>query len=141
MLRKSLKCQGPTQCKSGPGNSMNSRRNHVPFFSDNSLPPRQFLRDEILFKKHYVGEMLIEQIIDFELRGPGPPGRTCTPTAGYFHDKAKISEENFRVDYYLLVEYCRRQCTLLLPTWAKSLINFNLKMQDFKRVLDLNGKN
>ena len=24
------------------------------------------------------------------------------------------------------------------PTWAKSLTKFNLKMQDFKRVLDLN---
>ena len=34
--------------------------------------------------------MLIEQIIEFELREPGPPGRTCTPTTGYFHAKAKI---------------------------------------------------
>ena len=38
--------------------------------------------------------MLIEQVIEFELRGPGPPNRTCTPTAGYFHDKTKISMEN-----------------------------------------------
>ena len=30
--------------------------------------------------------MLIEQIIEFELRGPGPPGRTCTPTTDYFHE-------------------------------------------------------
>ena len=28
--------------------------------------------------------MLIERIIEFELRGPGPPGRTCTPITGYF---------------------------------------------------------
>ena len=28
--------------------------------------------------------MLIEQIIEFELRGSGPPGRTYTPTTGYF---------------------------------------------------------
>ena len=28
--------------------------------------------------------MLIEQIIEFELRGSGPLGRTCTPTTGYF---------------------------------------------------------
>ena len=27
--------------------------------------------------------MLIEQSIEFELRGPGPPGRTCTPITGY----------------------------------------------------------
>ena len=26
------------------------------------------------------------------------------------------------------------------PTWAKSLTKFNPKMQDFKRVLDLNCK-
>ena len=36
--------------------------------------------------------MLIEQIIDFELRGPGPLGRTCTPKTGYFDDKTKISK-------------------------------------------------
>ena len=38
--------------------------------------------------------MLIEQIIEFELRGPGLLGRTCTPTTGYFYDKTKISKEN-----------------------------------------------
>ena len=27
-------------------------------------------------------KMLIEQIIEFELRGPRSPGRTCTPTTG-----------------------------------------------------------
>ena len=31
--------------------------------------------------------MLIEQIIEFDLRGLGFPGRTRTPTTGYFHDK------------------------------------------------------
>ena len=30
--------------------------------------------------------MLIEQTIEFELRWPGPPSRTCTPTAGYLYD-------------------------------------------------------
>ena len=37
--------------------------------------------------------MLIEQILEFELRGPGPPGRSCTLTTAYFHDKTKISKE------------------------------------------------
>ena len=46
--------------------------------------------------------MLIEQIIEFELRGLGPLNRTCTPTTGYFHVKTKISKENLRVDYLLL---------------------------------------
>ena len=31
--------------------------------------------------------MLFEQIIEFELRGPGPPGRQFTPTT----DKTNIS--------------------------------------------------
>ena len=49
--------------------------------------------------------MLIEQIIEFELGRPGIPGRTYTPTTGYFHDKTKISQENLRVNYYLLLKY------------------------------------
>ena len=76
--------------------------------------------------------MLIKQI--FEVRGPGPPGRTCTPITGCFHDKTIIFKEIIRLDCYLLLKYCRRQCTLLPPTWAKSLAKFNSKMQDFKRV-------
>ena len=79
--------------------------------------------------------MLIEQI--FELRGPGP---ICTLTTGCFHDKTIISKKKIRVDSYLQLKYCRRQCTLLPPTWAKSLTKFNSKMQDFKRILDLNCK-
>ena len=34
--------------------------------------------------------MLIEQIIEFELRGPGRPGHTCNFKTGYFHDLTKI---------------------------------------------------
>ena len=82
--------------------------------------------------------MLIEQ--NFELRGPELPGRICTPITGCFYDETIISKENFRVDCYLLLKYCRRQCTLLPPTWAKPLTKFNPKMQDFKRVFDLNSK-
>ena len=54
--------------------------------------------------------MLIEQIIEFQWRGSGPPGRTCTPVTGYFFDKTKISKENLQVNYHLLLKYCRRQC-------------------------------
>ena len=49
--------------------------------------------------------MLIEQVIKFEWRGLGPFDRNCTLTTGYFHVKTKISKENFRVDYYLLLKY------------------------------------
>ena len=79
--------------------------------------------------------MRIEQ--NFELSGPGPPGRICTPITGCFYDKTIISEENFQVDCYSLLKYCRKQCTLL---WTKSLTKFNPKKQDFQRVLNLNCK-
>ena len=85
--------------------------------------------------------MLIEQTIDFELKGPGPPGCTCTPTSTYFYDKTKkISKENFQVDCYLLLKYCTRQSTLFSPTLAQLLSKFNPKMQDFKRGYELNCK-
>ena len=49
--------------------------------------------------------MLIEQTIELQLRGAGPPGRTSTPITGYFHDKTKISKENLREDFNYLA-YC-----------------------------------
>ena len=82
--------------------------------------------------------MLIKQI--FELRGPGTCGSISTPITGCFHDKTIISKKNIQLDCYLLLIYCRRQCTLHPHTWAKSLTKFNPKMQDFKRVLNLNCK-
>ena len=65
--------------------------------------------------------MLIKQTIELQLRGPGPLGRTYTPITGYFHDKTKISKENLRVDYYLLLKCSKKQCTLLPPICTKSL--------------------
>ena len=52
--------------------------------------------------------MLIKQI--FELKGPGPPGCICTSITACFHDKTIISKENIRLDCYLVLKYCRRQC-------------------------------
>ena len=69
--------------------------------------------------------MLIEQIIDFKFGEPGPPCRTCTFITGYFNGKMKIDMENFRVDYYLLLRYCRRKYTFLTPTWTESFSKFN----------------
>ena len=48
--------------------------------------------------------MLIEQNIEFGLRGPGSSGRTsiCTPKPGYFYEK--YSWASLRVNYYLLQE-------------------------------------
>ena len=36
--------------------------------------------------------MLFKQNIEFQLRGPGPPGRTCAPITGLLHDKKKNLE-------------------------------------------------
>ena len=44
--------------------------------------------------------MLIEQIIEFELKLLGLPDRPCTLIISYFYDKAKISKEYLRVDYF-----------------------------------------
>ena len=42
--------------------------------------------------------MLIKQIIEFQLRGPALPGRTCTPITSKLHDKTKILKENLQAD-------------------------------------------
>ena len=95
--------RGPAQRKSLPGNNMVvDVTSYCTFFNNNSPLPRQFLRDKILLKqKISLGEMLTEQIIEFEFREHGSPGRKYTLIICYFHDKAKISKENLRVDYYL----------------------------------------
>ena len=41
--------------------------------------------------------MLIEQIIELELRSLGPLDLTYTTTTGYFHIETKISTENLRL--------------------------------------------
>ena len=64
--------------------------------------------------------MLIEQIVELELRRPGPPGLTCTSITGYFHDETKVYEENLQMGFHLVLKYCTRQCTLVPPTWTKS---------------------
>ena len=60
--------------------------------------------------------MLIEQILELQLRGPWPPRARVLLLTGYFHDKTKISKENLRVDYYLLLKFSQRQCTLFPST-------------------------
>ena len=87
------------------------------FFNNNSPPSRQFFMQLTTLKKiATVRGMLIVQ--KFELRGPGP----CS-----------------RLDCYLLQKNFAGGNVLYFPLpGAKSLAKFNPKMQDFKRVLDLN---
>ena len=66
--------------------------------------------------------MLIEQLIEFKLRGLGLLDRTCTPTAGYFHVKAKMSKKNLQLDYYLLQKYLQnltQKCKIISVFWTK----------------------
>ena len=85
--------------------------------------------------------MLVEQIIEIELRGPGPPGRTCTPVTGSLHDKTKILKENLRVDYYLLQNIAGGNVPYFpLHGPNHPQLKFFPIMQDFKRVLTFNCK-
>ena len=60
--------------------------------------------NKILFKKNQPWKMLIEQIVELQWREPGPRSLTCTSITGYFHDITKISEENLRVGFHLLLK-------------------------------------
>ena len=75
--------------------------------------------------------MLIEQIIKYELRGPGFPGTTCISITSYFHDETKISKENIQVYYYLLPKL-KEEMYFTSLYWAKPLTKFNTKIQDLK---------
>ena len=58
--------------------------------------------------------MFIEQIIKYELRGSGPPGRTCNAKIGYFHGKTEVSQENKSSSELSLTAkyvYCKTKCT------------------------------
>ena len=58
---------------------MFSKRNHLLYhFSIKIYLHLASFYAQNTLKKHR-GKMLIKQIIKFQLRGTGPPGRTCTP--------------------------------------------------------------
>ena len=61
---------------------MFSKRNHLLYhFSITIHLHLASFYTQNTFKK-IARKMFIEQIIEFELRGPGSPGRTCTPITG-----------------------------------------------------------
>ena len=75
--------------------------------------------------------------IEFELRGPGPSGRTCTPTTVYLYYKIKISRKKSSSGLLFTANILHEAMYLAFSTWAKSHSKSNSKMQDFKGVLDL----
>ena len=79
MLQISPKCQGPSAMSIRTVNNMFSKRNHLLYHFSITIHLyfASFYAQNTLKKK--LGKMLIEEIIEFQLRGPGPPGRSCTP--------------------------------------------------------------
>ena len=133
-----LRTRGPTQCKSGLGNNMVSRRNHLLYIFQKQFTSTSpvFMRQNTFEKKLAGGKA---HWTYFESRRPEPLGCTWTPTTGCFYDKTIISKENLWVDYYLLLKYCRRQYALLPLPGSNDLQNlapkckiwtcFGLKLQ------------
>ena len=74
-----------------------------------------------------LGEKLFKQIIDFELRG-----LDSLALYALLQLQNKNLNAYLPVDYYLLLKYRRRQCTLLLPTWAKLLAKYIPKTKGLK---------
>ena len=79
--------------------------------------------------------MLIEQIIEFESRVPGPLVVHIFLKLVIFMTKQKSSKANLRV-HYLMLKMWQKAMYLDFPDLGQ-VTKFNPKMQDFKRVLDL----
>ena len=80
--------------------------------------------------------MFIEEITEFKMRSPGPPGCTCNAKIGYFRRKKKISKENKSSSVLLLTvkHIAKGNVRTLLPfTWTKSNTRFIKNMLRFKR--------
>ena len=82
--------------------------------------------------------MLIEQVNEFGLRDLGLLVVLVLLQLVIFVIKQKISEENLTVDYYLLLKYC--MSNVLYFAYLGQIKKFNLEMQGFECVLDLNCK-
>ena len=81
--------------------------------------------------------MLIEQIIEFELRMPRPLEVHVFLKLAIFMTKQKSLRQYNRLKYYLMLNILLKAMYRDSLTWAKSLTKFDPKMQNFKRVLDL----
>ena len=84
--------------------------------------------------------MRIEQIIEFQLRGSGPLGRTCTPIIGKLHDKTKISSGKSSNGLLFIAKILQEAMCLNFSQHGPNhlQLKFYTIMQEFKRVLDFN---
>ena len=77
-----LSARNPAQCKCGRGMTcLVSVTIYCTIFQLQLNSTSPAFMHKILRKKQ-LERMLIKQIIEFQLRGPGPPGRTYTPITG-----------------------------------------------------------
>ena len=79
--------------------------------------------------------MLIEQIIEVELRVLGPLVVHVFIKLVIFMTKQKSSKANLRV-YYFILKILQKAMYLDFPDLGQ-VTKFNPKMQDFKRVMEL----
>ena len=73
--------RGPTQYKSSENDVVSTRNQLMYHFSTTiNFYFASFCVTKYIKKYKLARKLLIEQIIEFKSRGPGPLGRTCTPT-------------------------------------------------------------
>ena len=85
--------------------------------------------------------MLIERIVELQLRVLGPLAEHVLLKLVIFMTKQKFLRKILEKDYYLLLKCCKRQCNLTYPYLDQITYNqIYSKMQDIKRVLNLNCK-
>ena len=126
---KNLQSAGsPAQYKSGPGNNMGRRRDqllhhvsltihlHLAGFTWRNAFEKKLARGNAHWTNYWIW-----------IEGGLAPWPYVCFTTGYFHDKTKISKENLRMDYYLQLKYCWRQCTLLSLLGPNNLQNLTPK--------------
>ena len=83
--------------------------------------------------------MLIEQINEFELRGHGPlTVHGLLQLVIFMTKQTSLKKSSSRLSF--TAKILQEVMYFTSPSWAKPLTKFNTKMQDFKRVLDLNRK-
>ena len=75
--------------------------------------------------------MLVEQIIEFELRGPRLHGCTCNPKTGHYCDNIKIAEANFRVNYYSPLKILQKAMYLIFPYLGQATYKIEPKSARF----------
>ena len=88
------------------------------------------------FEKTYLGEMLIEQIIEFESKVPGPlVVHIYILKPGYFHDKTKFFKDKYSKtsnirEHYLMLKMLQKAIYLDFPDLSQ-VTKFNPKNARF----------